>query len=178
MKQNNKILFTVLTVIAWIIFVGLCVEAGALLTNFVYTFFKPEAIHNLYQKLDLSAMYNNNPWDFYRVFSYIIFIAVIKAYLFYLVVMMVHKINLKKPFTYEVANQIKQISLFTFVIGLLSYMGKTWTAKQFETTAVINELAPFWVDSKAFVLMGAVIYIIAVIFKSGVEMQSENDLTA
>jgi hypothetical protein len=39
---------------------------------------------------------------------------------------------------------------------------------------VLNQ---FWEDSQAFILMAAVVYIIATIFKKGVEIQNENDLT-
>jgi len=52
MTKRNIFIFKALQVIAWIIFIGLCVEAGALIVNFVYSQFKPEVIHNLYQKLD------------------------------------------------------------------------------------------------------------------------------
>ena len=41
----------------------------------------------------------------------------------------------------------------------------------------IDNLNQFWEDSQAFILMAAVIYIIATIFKKGVEIQNENDLT-
>jgi hypothetical protein len=42
---------------------------------------------------------------------------------------------------------------------------------------VTDNLNQFWEDSQAFILMGAVIYIIATIFKKGVALQTENDLT-
>ena len=41
----------------------------------------------------------------------------------------------------------------------------------------IDKLNGFWADSQAFILMSAVIYVIATIFKKGVEIQNENDLT-
>jgi len=40
-----------------------------------------------------------------------------------------------------------------------------------------DNLSKFWADSQSFILMGAVIYIIATIFKKGVDIQNENDLT-
>ena len=42
---------------------------------------------------------------------------------------------------------------------------------------VPDRLNKFWTDSDAFILMGAVIYIIATIFKKGVDIQTENELT-
>jgi hypothetical protein len=41
----------------------------------------------------------------------------------------------------------------------------------------IDQLNEFWVDSEAFILMAAVVYVIAIIFKKGIEIQNENDLT-
>jgi hypothetical protein len=35
----------------------------------------------------------------------------------------------------------------------------------------------FWTDAQAFVLMSAVIFVIAAIFSKGLEIQTENDLT-
>jgi len=40
-----------------------------------------------------------------------------------------------------------------------------------------DPLNKFWVDYQAFIMMSAVIYIIALIFKKGIELQNENDLT-
>ena len=56
MSKTNNLIFKGLSIIAWIIFVGLCIEAGALIVNFIISFFKPEIIQNLYQKLDLSKI--------------------------------------------------------------------------------------------------------------------------
>ena len=40
-----------------------------------------------------------------------------------------------------------------------------------------ERLNQFWVDSEAFIIMAAVVYIIAQIFKRGVDVQQENELT-
>ena len=53
MTKRNNLVFIGLQIVSWIIFVGLCIEAGALIVNFVYSLFKPEIVHNLYQKLDI-----------------------------------------------------------------------------------------------------------------------------
>jgi uncharacterized membrane protein len=70
-----------------------------------------------------------------------------------------------------------QISYFTFSIGFLSYIAKEITRNLSKHGFNISNLDQFWGDSQAFILMGAVIYMIAVIFKKGIELQNENDLT-
>lgn len=88
-----------------------------------------------------------------------------------------HKIDLSKPFDAFVAKQISQISYYTLSIGLLSYIATQFVKNLNHRSFIPETLNQFWADSEAFILMGAVIYIIAQIFKRGVELQEENDLT-
>lgn len=177
MSKTNNFVFTTLTVVAWIIFVGLSIEAGGLLVNFVFSLYKPEFVQNLYQKLDLSEMYNRSKWVFFKMYTYILVISILKAYLFYIVVMLVSKLDLSKPFNRFVSKQITQISYFTLSIGLLSYIARETAKNLLHRGYEIDQLNQFWVDSQAFILMAAVVYIIATIFKKGIELQNENDLT-
>lgn len=85
--------------------------------------------------------------------------------------------NLSKPFNAFVARQISHISYYTLSIGLLSYVARQLTKNLMHHGFVTDSLNQFWADSQAFILMGAVIYIIATIFKRGVEIQTENELT-
>ena len=98
MSNTNNFVFLVVKIVSWIIFVGLCIEAGALIVNFVFSLFKPEVVHNLYQKLDLSEMYARSTWTFYNIYSFLLVISILKAVLFYVVINLTLKINLTKPF--------------------------------------------------------------------------------
>lgn len=177
MSTKNNFVFKALHVIAWIIFVGLSIEAGALIVNFIFSLFKPEFVQNLYQKLDLTDMYAVNQWIFFGMYSFILFIAILKAYLFYLVIMLVNKLDLTKPFSTYAADQITKISYNIFSIGLISYIARQ-TAKSLPHHGFeVDTLNQFWADSEAYILMAAVVYVIATIFSRGVEIQNENDLT-
>lgn len=177
MSKTNNIVFKGLKIIAWIIFIGLCVEAGGLVMNFAYSLYKPEFVSNLYQKLDLSEMYQRSKWAFFSMYSFILVISILKAVLFYVVINLVSKIDLSKPFNNFTSKQISQISYYTLSIGLLSHLAQK-TAKNLQHRGFItNNLNEFWADSQAFILMAAVIYIIATIFKKGIELQNENELT-
>ena len=177
MSKRNNFVFIGLHIVAWVIFVGLCIEAGGLIVNFIFSIYNPEFVQNLYQKLDLSVMYNRSKWTFYGVYSFILSISLLKACLFYVVIVLLWKLNLAKPFNSFVSKQITQISYYTFSIGILSYIARQ-TAKNLQHHGyVIDNLNEFWADSQAFILMAAVIYVIATIFKKGVEIQNENDLT-
>lgn len=177
MSKTNHIVFWGLYAVAWLIFVGLSIEAGGLLVNFICSIYKPEFVQHLYQKLDLSEMYKNSKMAFFGIYSFILIISILKAWLFYIVIRLMHKMDLAKPFNQFVATQIAQISYFTLSIGLLSYIARQLTKNLMHHGFVPDNLNAFWADSQAFIIMGAVIYIIATIFKKGVAIQNENDLT-
>jgi len=84
------------------------------------------------------------------------------------------KLDLSKPFNPFVANKIKKISYITLSIGFISYLVEEMVEKFIQTGTNLNE---YWDGSTAYILMGAVIYIIAVIFRKGIEIQNEVDLT-
>lgn len=177
MSKRNNFVFKSLHVVAWIIFVGLCIEAGGLIVNFVFSLWKPEFVLNLYQKLDLSQMYALNKWAYFSMYSFILVISVLKAYLFYMVIRLISKLDLLKPFNNFVASQISKMSYYTLSIGLISYLARE-TAKNLQQHGFeIDILNQFWADSQAFILMAAVIYVISTIISRGVEIQNEIDLT-
>jgi hypothetical protein len=177
MSKTNNFVFWSLYVVAWLIFVGLSVEAGGLLVNFFFSIYNPSLLQNLYQKLDITVIYQQSKMVFFSMYSFILIIAILKAVLFYQVIHLMHKMNLSKPFNNFVSKQILLISYFTLSIGLLSYIAREFVKNLHQKGFALDNLNQFWADSQGFILMGAVIYIIATIVKKGVEIQNENDLT-
>ena len=111
MKPTTKLILTILHVIAWIIFLGLCIKTGALLYSFFVTLvINPEGAKNLYMGLNLSSLYNFDIGDYAIVASLIIILSGAKAFLFYLVIKIFLKINLVAPFSKDVSLLISQAS--------------------------------------------------------------------
>jgi hypothetical protein len=177
MLKTNNLVFTVVKIVAWIIFVGLSIEAGGLIVNFLFSLFKPELVQNLYQKLDLNEMYQKNKLAFLSMYSFILAISILKATLFYVEIILVTKLDLSKPFNDFVSRKILLVSYYTLFVGLLSFIAKQSAKILLHFGIVTDNLNEFWGDSQAFIMMSAVIYIIALIFKKGIELQNENDLT-
>lgn len=177
MSKTNNFVFKALHIVAWLIFVGLAIEAGGLMVNFIFSLYKPEFIQNLYQKLDLGQMYNLNKWVFFSMYSFILFIAILKVFLFYVVIRLLSKLDLTRPFNSYVADQIKILSYYALSIGLISYIARQIANSLQHYGFEIDTLNQFWADSQAWILMAAVIYVIATIFIKGIEIQNENDLT-
>ncbi len=175
--KTKNFVFKGLKIISWIIFVGLCIEAGGLIVNFIFSLVKPEILQNLYQKLDLTEMYESSKLAFFGMYGFILTISILKAVLFYLVVILVTKINLSRPFNNFVSKQISLISYYTLSIGLFSFFARQIAKDLQHYGFEIDKLDQFWADSQAFILMAAVIYVIATIFSKGVEYQEELEET-
>ena len=177
MTQKDTFIFNAVKVIVWIIFIGLCIEAGSLLINFIFTIFSPENVGDLYNKIDLSKLYGRNRYEFYGLFSFILAVAIMKAHLFYTVIELSYKLNLSKPFNESAYKKIRDISYYTFSIGIISHIGRELARNLSHKQDDFDILNGYWADSQAYIFMAAVIYIIALIFKKGLELQTDSELT-
>ena len=177
MTKKNDFILKALNVVSWIIFVGLCIEAGALIFNFALTLFKPIATHNIYKGLDLSELYENQFAHFIGVLSFVVVLSLLKAYLFYLVVQIFMKLNLVKPFDVEIAKLIEKISFEAFAIAIVSIVAHQYTKMLIQSGYEVSHVEKYWNDTAAFLMMAAIIFVISQIFKKGIEIQNENDLT-
>lgn len=177
MLPKGHVVFKGLTILAWVIFVGLCVDAGGLIVNCVVSVFAPDSVQYLYQKLDLTEVYGHSKLTFMIIYTFILAIAFFKSYLFYVVIQLLSKLDLQNPFNVRVSKQILLISYLTFAIGIGSYSAKQIVQLISSYEQTVQALDQFWVDSQAFIMMAAVIYVVATIFNHGVQLQHENDLT-
>ncbi|MBK9566828.1 MAG: DUF2975 domain-containing protein [Saprospiraceae bacterium] len=177
MSKKNDLVLDVLNVVSWIIFIGLCVEAGALIFNFVYTLFRPIATHNVYKGLDLADMYQNQFYHYVGIMSFAIVLSLLKAYLFYLVVKIFMKLNLVKPFSIEIAKLIEKISYEAFTIAIVSTVAHQYTERLIESGYQVSLIEEYWDNIAAFMMMAAIVFVISRIFNKGIEIQNENDLT-
>ena len=177
MTKKNDFILDVLNVVSWIIFIGLCIEAGALIFNFIFTLFRPIATQNVYNGLNLSELYENHFPHFVGVMSFAIVLSVLKAYLFYLVVKIFMKLNLVKPFSTEMAGLIEKISLEALSIAIVSVIADQYTKRRIKTGYNVSHIEEYWDDIAAFLMMAAIVFVISQIFKKGIEIQNENDLT-
>ncbi len=176
-KWVNQPSLMLITVVIWSIFIGLCIQAGAMLFTFVYSLFNPVVSQNLYEGLNLSALREQNIWYYGGVLSIVLFIAGQKAYLFFLMIRIFLKINLIQPFSREVSKLISSISYVALEIGagiiIASGIFKWMQVRGYELDRVPQILG----GGFEFLLMAALLIAIGMVFKRGVEIQEENELT-
>jgi len=178
MKTKTKKILTIMNIISWVVFIGLCIKTGAILYSFfVSLFINPVAASNLHLGLNLSNLYRFNISHYATIVSLIIFLSGLKAYLFYLLIKIFLKINFVHPFSTEVSLLISRISYVALGIGILTLAGNSyceWLTKQ---GVVFPDLQVYLGGDDEFLLLGGIIFVIAQVFKKGIEIQSENELT-
>lgn len=176
-KWSNQPTLMLITVIIWSLFIGLCIQAASLLFTFTYSLFKPLIAQDLYEGLNLYPLLKQNIWYYLWVISLLLVIAVQKAYLFYLMIRVFLKINLVHPFSKEISKLITQTSYVTFQIGVTTIFTAglvKWLVKRDFELPVLVDYAN---GAFEYLLMSAIIFAIAQVFKRGVEIQAENELT-
>ncbi len=173
MITQTETILKYLHIISWIVFVGLLIKAGAILLSFFLSFENPEAANDLYLGLDLSDLKSNNIYHFSSLLVVMIFIIILQAYISYLVIKILSKINLKNPFEFQIANLMQRISYMILLIWIVTVISNAYTdwLEDNKLTIGINS------DSLNFIFLAGIIFVFAQIFKRGVEIQSEQELT-
>ncbi|HET6994529.1 MAG TPA: DUF2975 domain-containing protein [Chitinophagaceae bacterium] len=178
MKSKTKPILKVLHIISWIIFIGLCVRTGAILYSFfVSLFINSEGAKNLYGGLNLSSLFNYDRAQYCFVVSLIAFISALKAYVFYLVIKIFLKINFVHPFSETVTAFISRIGYVALFIGILSIIGNSYCDWLGKKGVEFPDLNHFMGAGVEHLLFAGVIVFISQVFKRGIEIQSENELT-
>jgi magnesium-transporting ATPase (P-type) len=159
---------------SWIIFIGLCIKAGALLISFLVTLFINEnAAKDLYVDLNLFGLYQFSQTHFVVLILIMLFVIILKAYLFYVVISIFSKVNLKQPFNLAINQLISKMSAIALGIGLISVIGDIYTnylvGKNYDANLM-------W-SSKEFLFIACILFVISLIYKQGIELQTENELT-
>jgi hypothetical protein len=88
------------------------------------------------------------------------------------------KLDMYQPFNTEVGRFILRISWLALLTGLFSWWGAKFADWFVEQGVKMPELQYLRIaGADVWLFMGVTLYVIAQIFKRGIEIQSENELT-
>lgn len=179
-KIGTQQILNVLFIFSSLIFVGLCIDACGFIFNTIYSYFRPIGAQYYWNHLDFSDLYAFDKIRFVTTTSLTAIVLVLKAILFYLIVKLFYdkKVDLKYPFQLPMQRFIVLSSYLAFGIGIFSSWATDnyyWLASQQINLPSINELKIE--GSGIWFFMSIFLFVIAQIFKRGIEIQNENDLT-
>jgi Protein of unknown function (DUF2975) len=181
MSIKTVYILKALYVLSWIIFVGLCIEAGGFITNTIATLMlNPEGAAKFWKEVDLSALYHHNQSHYVMLTSIMIIATVLKALMFYFIVKILHAkdLNLSKPFNEVVKRFVLIMAYLALGIGLFSFWGTKFAGQLVDQDVKLPDMLHLRLDgADVWLFMGVTLLVIAFIFRKGVELQNENDLT-
>ena len=176
--MTTKQILLSMHIIIWIVFVGTCIKTGALIYSFfVSLFINTVGAKDLHLGLNLSELYNYNTSHYISVVTYLIFISGLKAYICYLLIKIFLKLDLVKPFSKYVSSLISKISYVAIGIGALALIASRYSQWLINRGILMPDLKDYAGSAAEFLFFGAIIFIISLFFKRGIEIQTENELT-
>lgn len=180
MKTNTQTVLKITNILSWIIFIGLCIQTGAISFSYLVSIFmNPIGSENINLGLNLSELYKNSIPYYSILILLMVLISGLKAYIFYFIIKIFMKINLVNPFSKEIYSLIIKISAVALTIGILAIIGEKyceWLLSENLHLPMLN-LEQYIGGKSEFLFMAAIIFVIAQIFKRGIEIQAENELT-
>lgn len=176
MKQ--KWTYRVFQVLAWVLFIGACIKAGALITTYgISLWISEEASKNLYEGLNLwglreasMAYYHTAEWG-------LIALAVAKAMVLYVLVWLVTHTEPERPFQIQVVLRMERMGYWSLGAGVLTLLLAEWSKRLLASGIDVETFDTYLQSGPEWLLLGAILLVLAQVFRQAVVLQSENDLT-
>ena len=177
LRISTRQVLKLLYILSWIIFIGVCVEAGSFIFNAVFSL----AVNSYAARyFNLSDLFEYNRGYFVVELMLMSIAGIMRALMFYLIVKVLgdKKLNISQPFTKEAVRFIFKIAFLALGIGMFSYWGSEYTAWLVNLGVKMPDLRYLRLGrADVWLFMGIVLLVIAQLFKRGIEIQSENELT-
>jgi len=176
MKKGTKSILAVLKVLAIVGGIWYSIRCGSQLLTFVASFIN----------LDWAKLtYDANPAMFsileqsttYYVFamSLIIVTLALKALIWYIMYDLLLQLKLQTPFSIHTEKKLEQIAYLLFAVWLLGSVFRDIYMHYLAKDTGIQ--LPAGNNADEYLFIAGIVYIISQVFKRGIEMQEENQLT-
>jgi len=171
--MKAKQILEILKVASWIVFIGLCIRTGAMFISFfVSLFVNADGAKDLYMGSDLSELLAFSKGQYVVMVGLTILLSGLKAFLFYQVIRIISKLNMANPFSEVIASLIARLSGISLQIGITAIIINVYANWLLKQVHFVYEG-----EGTEFLYLGGILFVIAVIFKRGMDIQSENELT-
>lgn len=172
MKTNQ--LLKSMKIIAWVIFIGSCINAGILLFSLLISHLMGSgATENSLLSLNLTELYTYKAKYYYAFVGWIVVLMAIKSYVFYVVIKLFAAFDEHYPFSKRTAKLISDIGCLCLMAAFVATFGSggsKWLYKK-------GIVASYDWSANEYLFMAGIVFIISLFVKRGVEIQSENELT-
>jgi hypothetical protein len=176
MKAKTQTILTISKFLALAGAVGYSILCGSQLTTLVASFVNPEWAKRTYEvDLNVFSIRDHSAGYYFFAMFLTIAVSVLKALIWWMVFGLLSKLKLQTPFSMEVERKLERIAYLLLTIWIvgspfwkiyINYLSRD-TGIQLTTNNSGDE----------YFFMAGMIYIISQVFKRGIEIQEENQLT-
>ncbi len=172
MKTTTHTILKTMKFLSWIVFIILLIQAGILLFAYIYGLINPDATATYVQRFDWMIVKQHSPIGYLIIWISTFTIVCLEAYTTLIVIKILQAINISNPFTLTTAKQLQKVSYLIFIIWIVTIISNA-------CRELFNNKISLGVslDDMTFILLAGIIYIFAQIFKRGIELQYENEMT-
>jgi hypothetical protein len=97
--------------------------------------------------------------------------------MFLILILIFKKINLISPFHEKIGQLFMRLSLFALAIAVMSKLTTGFCTKYFKLGVKMPHLNEQIGMGDAFLFFAGILFFVAVLYRRGIELQNENDLT-
>ena len=176
MKIKTETILNFSKVLAFMGVVWYSILWGSQLTTLVSSFINPDWAKRTYE-VDLNLFSIREHSISFYVYAMCLKIAVsaLKAFIWYVVFRLLSKLKLQTPFSMVVEKKLERIAYLLLAVWIVSSI--FWKTYMYYLLKATGIQLPALNSGDEYLFMAGIIYIISQVFKRGIEIQEENDLT-
>jgi hypothetical protein len=176
MRIKTETILTVSKFLALAGGVGFSIIWGSQLTTLVASFINPEWAKRTYEvDLNLYGIREHSVVYYTCAMCLTIAVSVLKALIWFVVFALLSKLKLQTPFSIEVEKKLERIAYLLLGVWIVSSI--FWKMYIYYLSRDTGIQLPANNSGDEYLFMAGMIYIISQVFKRGIEIQEENQLT-
>ena len=178
-KQTNMKTKTILLVSKFLALLGgiwYSILCGSQLLTLVASFINPDWAKRTYEAdLNLFNIREHSIGFYVYAMCLTIAVSALKALIWYVVFQLLSKLKLQTPFSMEVEKKLERIAYLLLGVWIVSSI--FWKIYSYYLSTSTGIQLPANNGRDEYLFMAGIIYIISQVFKRGIEIQEENQLT-
>ena len=175
-KTKTEIVLVVMKYLALLAGIGFSIECGSQIFSFAGSFANPSWAEKTYNADPFwFRVREQGSWYYPVLMSMLIVISALKAWIWYLIFDLLLKLQLDSPFSPFVSKKLESISYMLLGVWvMMALIAKSFAHYLLVETGI--EVPENYIQDEYFFVAG-IVFILSQLFKRGIEMQEENQLT-
>ena len=176
MKKRTELILSVSRFLALLGGIWYSILCGSQLLTLVASFVNPDWAKRTYEAdQNLFSIREQSVWFYVYGMSLIIAVSAIKAVIWYVIFDLLWKLKLQTPFSMEVEKKLEKIAYLWLGVWVISSV--FWKIYSYYLLEATDKQLPANNSGDEYLFLAGIIYIISQVFKRGIEIQDENQLT-